>query len=129
MKEKTAAERGTRTGFTTGACSAAAARAAVLGLVHGQVPEEIESLLPACVPQSYREDWDRIAASMVKQGVPENYAQRLANTAPTDSSRAAAEGVDERPAPRTRSPRPVGVGTILRVLRGQGRRTLLLPKE
>jgi cobalt-precorrin-5B (C1)-methyltransferase len=46
MKEKTAAERGTRTGFTTGACSAAAARAAVLGLVHGQVPAEIESLLP-----------------------------------------------------------------------------------
>jgi cobalt-precorrin-5B (C1)-methyltransferase len=48
MKEKTAAERGTRTGFTTGACSAAAARAAVLGLVHGKVPEEIESLLPNC---------------------------------------------------------------------------------
>ncbi len=46
MKEKAAAERGTRTGFTTGACAAAAARAAVLGLVHGQVPEEIESLLP-----------------------------------------------------------------------------------
>ncbi|MQA22617.1 cobalt-precorrin-5B (C(1))-methyltransferase [Rugamonas rivuli] len=46
MKEKTAAERGTRTGFTTGACAAAAARAAVLGLAHGQVPEEIESLLP-----------------------------------------------------------------------------------
>lgn len=46
MKEKTAAEKGTRTGFTTGACSAAAARAAVLGIVHGRVPEEIESLLP-----------------------------------------------------------------------------------
>jgi cobalt-precorrin-5B (C1)-methyltransferase len=46
MKEKAAAERGTRTGFTTGACAAAAARAAVLGLAHGQVPEEIESLLP-----------------------------------------------------------------------------------
>jgi len=46
MKEKTAAEKGTRTGFTTGACAAAAARAAVLGLVHGQVPDEIESLLP-----------------------------------------------------------------------------------
>lgn len=46
MKEKTAAEKGTRTGFTTGACAAAAARAAVLGLVHGRVPEEIESLLP-----------------------------------------------------------------------------------
>lgn len=46
MKEKTAAEKGTRTGFTTGACTAAAARAAVLGLVHGRVPEEIESLLP-----------------------------------------------------------------------------------
>ncbi|WP_426344035.1 cobalt-precorrin-5B (C(1))-methyltransferase [Pseudoduganella sp. R-32] len=46
MKEKAAAERGTRTGFTTGACAAAAARAAVLGLATGQVPEEIESLLP-----------------------------------------------------------------------------------
>jgi len=46
MKDKAAAERGTRTGFTTGACAAAAARAAVLGLAFGSVPEEIESLLP-----------------------------------------------------------------------------------
>ena len=46
MKERAAAERGTRTGFTTGACAAAAARAAVLGLVTGRVPDEIESLLP-----------------------------------------------------------------------------------
>ncbi len=38
--------RGTRTGFTTGACSAAAARAAAIGLAQGQVPAEIESLLP-----------------------------------------------------------------------------------
>jgi cobalt-precorrin-5B (C1)-methyltransferase len=40
------APRGTRTGFTTGACSAAAARAAVIGLVTGQVPEQVECLLP-----------------------------------------------------------------------------------
>ncbi|MFN3738229.1 cobalt-precorrin-5B (C(1))-methyltransferase [Hydrogenophaga sp.] len=38
--------RGTRTGFTTGACAAAAARAAVLGLTTGQVPAEVECLLP-----------------------------------------------------------------------------------
>ena len=38
--------RGTRTGFTTGACAAAAARAAVVGLISGEVPTEIESLLP-----------------------------------------------------------------------------------
>ena len=46
MKEKPAAERGTRTGFSTGACAAAAARAAMLGLATGQVPFEVESLLP-----------------------------------------------------------------------------------
>ncbi len=42
MKKK----KGTRKGFTTGACSAAAARAASLGLLHGQVPDEVESILP-----------------------------------------------------------------------------------
>ncbi|WP_066341428.1 cobalt-precorrin-5B (C(1))-methyltransferase [Azohydromonas lata] len=45
MMEKTV-KRGTRTGFTTGACSAAAARAAVEGLATGEVPAEMESLLP-----------------------------------------------------------------------------------
>jgi cobalt-precorrin-5B (C1)-methyltransferase len=44
MEEKKA--KGTRMGFTTGACSAAAARAAMVGLITGQVPEQIESLLP-----------------------------------------------------------------------------------
>jgi len=39
-------KKGTRKGFTTGACSAAAARAAMTGLLQGQVPEQIESLLP-----------------------------------------------------------------------------------
>ncbi|MFQ5519395.1 MAG: cobalt-precorrin-5B (C(1))-methyltransferase [Mariprofundus sp.] len=39
-------ERGMRKGFTTGANSAAAARAAVIGLVNGEVPAEVESLLP-----------------------------------------------------------------------------------
>lgn len=38
--------KGTRKGFTTGACSAAAARAATIGLLNGQVPKQIESLLP-----------------------------------------------------------------------------------
>lgn len=44
MEEKK--PKGTRKGFTTGACSAAAARAAMLGLITGQVPEQIEALLP-----------------------------------------------------------------------------------
>ncbi|MDQ6989042.1 MAG: cobalt-precorrin-5B (C(1))-methyltransferase, partial [Mariprofundaceae bacterium] len=43
MKKK---ERGTRKGFTTGANAAAAARAAVMGLIQGQVPVEVETLLP-----------------------------------------------------------------------------------
>ncbi len=38
--------KGTRKGYTTGACSAAAARAATMGLLTGNVPEQIESLLP-----------------------------------------------------------------------------------
>lgn len=44
MEEKK--PKGTRKGFTTGACSAAAARAAMVGLITGQVPKQIESLLP-----------------------------------------------------------------------------------
>lgn len=39
-------KKGSRKGYTTGANSAAAARAAVIGLVSGQVPAEVESLLP-----------------------------------------------------------------------------------
>ncbi|MDQ6974756.1 MAG: cobalt-precorrin-5B (C(1))-methyltransferase [Mariprofundaceae bacterium] len=39
-------ERGTRKGFTTGANAAAAARAATIGLLTGNVPNDIESLLP-----------------------------------------------------------------------------------
>ena len=39
-------QKGTRKGYTTGACSAAAARAAAIGLIEGEVPEQIESLLP-----------------------------------------------------------------------------------
>ncbi len=42
----TKAERGTRIGYSTGATAAAAARACALGLVCGQVPSEIDSLLP-----------------------------------------------------------------------------------
>ncbi|WP_347987756.1 cobalt-precorrin-5B (C(1))-methyltransferase [Methylomonas sp. AM2-LC] len=38
--------KGTRKGYTTGACSAAAARAAMQGLLSGQVPNQIECLLP-----------------------------------------------------------------------------------
>lgn len=39
-------KKGTRKGYTTGACSAAAARAATLGLVNGEIPHQIESVLP-----------------------------------------------------------------------------------
>lgn len=44
--EKKKKKKGTRTGFTTGACSAAAARAATYGLLNGEVPDDIECLLP-----------------------------------------------------------------------------------
>lgn len=44
--EKKEKKKGTRTGFTTGACSAAAARAATLGLLNGEVPDDVECLLP-----------------------------------------------------------------------------------
>lgn len=43
MKKKS---RGTRKGYTTGANAAAAARAATVGLLVGEVPGEIEALLP-----------------------------------------------------------------------------------
>lgn len=46
MEKKRPAKQRLRTGFTTGACAAAAARAAALGLQHGEVPHQIESLLP-----------------------------------------------------------------------------------
>ena len=39
-------QRGNRTGFTTGANAAAAAAAATLGLVRGNVPDQVECLLP-----------------------------------------------------------------------------------
>lgn len=44
--EKIPAKKRLRTGFTTGACAAAAASAAVQGLVHGEVPHQVEALLP-----------------------------------------------------------------------------------
>lgn len=43
---KVPAKKRLRSGYTTGACSAAAARAATLGLLHGEVPHQIETLLP-----------------------------------------------------------------------------------
>ena len=63
--------RGMRTGFTTGACSAAAARAAAIGLAQGQVPSEIESLLPngsrrSCLVQDGRCDERTAHAVVVK---------------------------------------------------------------
>lgn len=41
-----ARQRGNRTGFTTGACAAAAARAATLGVLSGNVPAEVDCVLP-----------------------------------------------------------------------------------
>ncbi|MDT3670403.1 MAG: cobalt-precorrin-5B (C(1))-methyltransferase [Aromatoleum sp.] len=46
--------RGNRTGFTTGANSAAAAAAATLGLVRGEVPAEIECVLPNTTRVTFR---------------------------------------------------------------------------
>ncbi len=46
MAKPATKKRGSRTGFTTGACSAAAARAAAVGLATGEVPNQIECLLP-----------------------------------------------------------------------------------
>jgi glutamate dehydrogenase len=60
---------------------------------------EIESLLPACLPPSYREDWDRIVAGLKKQGVPENYAQRLANTKALGSALDIAQIAEEAKVP------------------------------
>jgi glutamate dehydrogenase len=41
---------------------------------------ELEQLLPAVLPPSYREDWDNTVANLRKEGVPEALALRLANT-------------------------------------------------
>ncbi|MGH8456687.1 MAG: NAD-glutamate dehydrogenase, partial [Stenotrophobium sp.] len=41
---------------------------------------ELEKLLPDALPPSYREDWDRAAATMEKDGVPAELARRVANT-------------------------------------------------
>ncbi|MDR3415699.1 MAG: NAD-glutamate dehydrogenase [Nevskia sp.] len=41
---------------------------------------ELEGRLPELLPPAYREDWDHTAASLAKEGVPEELARRLANT-------------------------------------------------
>ena len=61
-------QRGNRTGFTTGACSAAAARAAMIGLVTGQVPDQVESLLP---------NGDRVIFSIIEGECQENRAHAV----------------------------------------------------
>ncbi|MFK5950428.1 MAG: cobalt-precorrin-5B (C(1))-methyltransferase [Methylococcales bacterium] len=60
--------KGTRKGFTTGACSAAAARAAAIGLQTGQVPEQIESLLP---------NGQRVTFSIIEGGCDAKHAHAV----------------------------------------------------
>lgn len=41
--------------------------------------DEIEALLPEALPPVYREDWDRVAAGLRGEGVPDALAAKLAN--------------------------------------------------
>ena len=47
---------------------------------YDQPVTRIEALLPDSLSPSYREDWERVVNGMRQQGVPEDYARRLANT-------------------------------------------------
>jgi len=65
---KSSRKKGNRKGFTTGANSAAAARAAMLGLVNGEVPSEVESLLP---------NGDRVKFQVIEGRVDDNSAHAV----------------------------------------------------
>jgi len=71
LNPKSKGDRGKRTGWTTGACSAAAARAATLGLRWGQVPDQVETLLPngqrvAFAVAEWSKDRDGVWAAVIK---------------------------------------------------------------